>query len=105
MRTLVELGEAPPPDVLDGALGLALATGSALRVTGPLKGADLDIAAAAVKLGDPDAVHAAREPLSPPGPRAPRLPHPRARMHVPELTSPVAVARPPCSRPSPLALL
>ena len=43
MRTLVELREAPPPAVLDGALGLALATGSALRVTGPLLGADLEV--------------------------------------------------------------
>jgi RNA 3'-terminal phosphate cyclase len=105
MRTLVELGEAPPPAVLDGALGLALATGSALRVTGPLKGADLDIVAAAVKLGDPDAVQAARERLSRPGSVELALPHPRAGMHVLELTSPGAVARALWTLPWPLALL
>src|SRR5216683_326339 len=88
-----------------GALGLALATGSALRVTGPLKGADLDIAAAAVKLGDPDAVQAASERLSRPGPVELALPHPRAGMHVLELTSPGAVARALWTLPWPLALL
>ena len=60
----MQLGEQPAQPVLDGAIGLALATGDPLRLRGPLQGADLELALAAVKLGDPDAVQGAREQLS-----------------------------------------
>jgi RNA 3'-terminal phosphate cyclase len=100
MRTPVELGETPAQAVLDGALGLALATGTPLRLGGPLRGADLEVALAAVKLGDPDAVESAREQLSRPCEIS--FPHPRAGLHVLELSAP---ARALCTLSWPLALL
>ena len=51
MRPPIELGEAPAQAVLDGAVGLALATGVPLRLQGPLNGADLALVLAAAKLG------------------------------------------------------
>ena len=55
MRAPVQPGPHPAPAVLDGAIGLALATGAALRLHGPLQGADLAVALSAVKLGgDPE---------------------------------------------------
>jgi RNA 3'-terminal phosphate cyclase len=105
MRSPIELGEAPAQAVLDGALGLALATGVPLRLPSPLSGADLLLALAAVKLGgEPAAVDAARELLSRPGAEL-SLPHPRAGMHVLDLPAPGAVARGLCTLVWPLALL
>jgi hypothetical protein len=48
MRGPLQLGEHPAQAVFDGAIGLALATGVPLRVRGPLHGADLSLALAAV---------------------------------------------------------
>jgi RNA 3'-terminal phosphate cyclase len=105
MRPPVELGEAPAPAVLDGALGLALATGVPLRLGSALQGADLDLALAAVKLGgDPAAVEAARDQLARPGAEL-SLPRPRAGVHVLDLPAPGAVARALCALSWPLALL
>ena len=105
MRPPIELGEAPAPAVLDGALGLALATGVPLRLTSPLTGADLLVALAAVKLGgEAGAVEAARELLSKPGAEL-SLPHPRAGLHLLDLQEPGAVARALCALVWPLALL
>ncbi len=104
MRAPIELGEAPAQAVLDGALGLALATGVPLRLRSPLAGADLQLALAAVKLGDPAAVEAAREQLSKPGTEL-TLPHPRAGVHLLDLPAPGAVARALCTLSWPLAVL
>jgi RNA 3'-terminal phosphate cyclase (ATP) len=82
MRTFVELNDGRSQPVFDGALGLALATGTPLRLRGPLQGADLEVALAAVKLGDPDAVQGAREQLSHAGAVEFAFPHPRAGLHV-----------------------
>src|SRR5437868_11468787 len=103
MRDMVELGERPAPAVLDGAIGLALATGVPLRLRGPLRDADLALALAAMKLGgDADA---AREPLSSTGEVEVTLPHPRAGVHVLDLPYPGAVARALWTLSWPLALL
>ena len=45
MRPPIELGEAPAQAVLDGAVGLALATGVPLRLQGPLNGAGFPVCA------------------------------------------------------------
>ncbi|HEY5678191.1 MAG TPA: RNA 3'-terminal phosphate cyclase [Myxococcales bacterium] len=103
MRAPVHLGPHPAPAVLDGAIGLALATGAALRLQGPLQGADLAVALSAVKLGgDPEA---AREQLSREGEMELPLPRPRAGMHLLELAEPIAVARCLWTLSWPLALL
>lgn len=105
MPPLVELGASPAPAVLDGALGVALASGVALRFTDALAGADLQLALAAVKLcGDPGAVEAARELLSRPGAEL-SLPRPRPGVHLLELSEAGAVARGLCLLTWPLALL
>lgn len=105
MRPPIELGESPAQAVLDGAIGLALATGVPLRLASPLAGADLLVALSAVKLGgDPAAVDAAREQLAKPGAEL-SFPHPRAGLHVLDLQAPGAVARGLCTLVWPLALL
>ena len=101
MRRPIELGEAPAQAVLDGAVGLALATGVPLRLQGPLNGADLALVLAAAKLGGE--IDAAA--LSKPGATELSLPHPRAGMHVLDLQAPGAVARALCTLSWPLALL
>jgi RNA 3'-terminal phosphate cyclase len=101
MRAPIELGEAPPQAVLDGAVGLALATGVPLRLKRPLAGADLALVLAAAKLGgeiDP-------AQLTQKGPIELALPHPRAGVHVLDLHAPGAVARALCTLAWPLALL
>jgi len=100
---LVQLGEHPAQPVLDGAIGLALATGVPLRLRAPLQGPDLALALAAVKLGgDPEE---ARPKLSGTGEVELVLPHPRAGVHVLELPHPGAVARALWTLSWPLALL
>lgn len=102
----MEIGEHPAPAVLDGALGLALATGSRLDIRGPLKGADLAVALAAIKLGsDAAAVEAARDQLSTPGSHGLALSPPRPGVHVLDLPAPGAVARALWTLPWSLALL
>src|SRR5438105_845343 len=103
MRGPMQVGERPAQAVLDGAIGLALATGVPLRLRGPLRDADLALALAAMKLGgDADA---AREPLSGTGEVEVTLPHPRAGVHVLDLPYPGAVARALWTLSWPLALL
>ena len=102
----MELGQHPSPAVLDGAIGLALATASPLQVQGPLSGADLAVALAAVKLGgDPSSVDAAREAFTSAGPQGVPFTAPRPGVHVLELPEPFAVARALWTLPWPLALL
>src|SRR3954468_18292947 len=103
MRGPVDLGEHPAQAVLDGAIGLALATGVPLRLRGPLQGADLAVALAAVKLGGD--IEAARDLLSRTGDVEFPLPHPRAGVHVLELPDAGAVARVLWTLSWPLALL
>lgn len=108
MRPPVELGDAPVQLLLDGALGLALATGVPLRLVGPLSGADAALVMAAVRLGEgvlPQEVETARAQLSREGPIELSLRHPRAGLHVLELREPGAVARALWTLSWPLALL
>ena len=103
MRSGIEVGERPAQAVLDGAIGLALATGVPLRLCGPLRDADLALALAAVKLGgDADE---AQDLLSGTGEVEMTLPHPRAGVHVLDLPYPGAVARALWTLSWPLALL
>src|SRR5438309_9115332 len=103
MRGPMQVGERPAQAVLDGAIGLALATGVPLRLRGPLRDADLALALAAVKLGgDADE---AQDPLSGTGEAEVTLPHPRAGVHVLDLPYPGAVARALWTLSWPLALL
>ena len=96
MRPSIELGQHPAQPVLDGAIGLALATGVSLRLEGPLEGADLALLRAAAKLGGD---------LEPPPAGEVSLPHPRAGVHLLDLQEPGAVARALCALSWPLALL
>src|SRR4051812_3092693 len=105
MRPPIELGESPAQAVLDGAIGLASATGVPLSLRTPLAGADLQLALAAVKLGgDPAAVEAARDQLAKPGAEI-AFPRPRAGVHLLELPAPGAVPRALRALAWPLALL
>src|SRR5205085_687139 len=82
------------------------ATGVPLRLQGPLRGADLEVALAAAKLaGDPAAVDAAREILSRTGDVELALPHPRAGMHLLQFAEAGAPQRALCALSWPLALL
>ena len=102
----MDIGEHPPPALIDGAIGLALATGAPLRVHGPLATADLAVALAAVKLGsDAAAVEAARDALAKPGIHELPISPPRPGVHVLELAAPCAVARALWTVPWSLALL
>jgi RNA 3'-terminal phosphate cyclase len=103
MRSPVQLGGHPSQAVLDGAIGLALATGVPLRLRAPLQGPDLSLALAAVKLGGD--CEAARELLSRSGEVEVAVPHPRAGVHVLDLPHPGAVARALSTLSWPLALL
>src|SRR5437764_3965851 len=103
MRGTLELGARPAQAVLDGAIGLALATGVPLRLRGPLSDADLAVALAAVKLGGD--VEATREQLTAGGEIELSLPRPRAGVHLIELPHAEAVARALWTLSWPLALL
>jgi RNA 3'-terminal phosphate cyclase len=103
MRGTLQVGERPTQAVLDGAIGLALATGVPLRLRGPLLDADLALVLAAVKLGGDS--EAAREQLSGAGEIELSLPHPRAGVHVLELPYTGAVARALWTLSWPLAVL
>jgi RNA 3'-terminal phosphate cyclase len=103
MRSPVHFGDHPSQPVLDGTIGLALATGTPLRVRLPLEAADLALVLAAAKLGgEADAM---REQLSSSGEIDLVLPHPRAGVHVLDLPHPGAVARALWTLSWPLALL
>ena len=103
MRSPMQLDGHPAQAVLDGAIGLALATGVPLRLEGPLRNGDLSLALAAAKLGgDPEPL---RELLSREGEVELTLPHPRAGMHVLDLPHPGTVARALFTLSWPLALL
>src|SRR4051812_29973980 len=103
MRSPIPIGDRPAQAVLDGAIGLSLATGVPIRMRGPLEGADLALAVAAVKLGGD--VDAARDAFTATGELEIALPHPRAGMHVLDLPYPGAVARALWTLSWPLALL
>ncbi len=103
MRGPVQLGGHPAPPVLDGAIGLALATGVPLRLSGPLRDGDLALALAAAKLGgDPEEL---RELLSRDREIEVSFPHPRAGVHVLDLPFPGGPARALLTLCWPLALL
>jgi RNA 3'-terminal phosphate cyclase (ATP) len=105
MRPPMELGEAPPPSLLDGALAIALATGAPLRLVGPLPDADAAMVVAAGRIGDaaaPDDAHAA---LGRGEAVEIAFGHARAGVHVLELREDGAVARALSALSWPLALL
>jgi RNA 3'-terminal phosphate cyclase len=102
MREPLQVATGAPRVVLDGALGLALAAGAALRIEGPLEGADLQVAEAAAQIaGMPEAA----APLATAGWHDLSLPQPRAGMHALELPGNCAVARALWTLSWPLALL
>jgi RNA 3'-terminal phosphate cyclase len=105
MRSAVELGEAPPSSLLDGALALALATGAPLRLVGPLEGADAALVMAAVRLGDAGSQDSTRAALARSGPVELGLGHARPGVHVLDLRADGAVARALWALSWPLALL
>ncbi|TMB27086.1 MAG: hypothetical protein E6J62_19935 [Deltaproteobacteria bacterium] len=105
MRHLVELGEAPSPAVLDGALSLALATGATVRLVGPLAGADASLVLAAARIGDGDKVDEARAGIARAAPIELAFGHARAGVHTLDLPDDGAVPRALWSFSWPLALL
>jgi len=105
MRHLVELGEAPSPAILDGALSLALATGATVRLVGPLAGADASLVLAAARIGDADKVEEARAGIARAEPIELAFGHARAGVHTLDLPDDGAVPRALWSFAWPLALL
>src|SRR3954469_24342329 len=105
MRHLVELGEAPSPAVLDGALSLALATGATVRLVGPLTGADAALVLAAARIGDAEKLEEARAGIARAEPIELAFGHARAGVHLLDLPDDGAVARALWSFAWPLALL
>ncbi|MFL5375128.1 MAG: RNA 3'-terminal phosphate cyclase [Myxococcales bacterium] len=105
MRHLVELGEAPSPAVLDGALSLALSTGATVRLVGPLTGADAALVLAAARIGDADKLEEARAGIARAEPIELAFGHARAGVHLLDLPDEGAVARALWSFAWPLALL
>src|SRR3954466_7939227 len=105
MRHLVELGEAPSPAVLDGALSLALSTGATVRLVGPLAGADASLVLAAARIGDADKVEEARDGIARAEPIELAFGHARAGVHTLDLPDDGAVARALWAFSWPLALL
>ena len=83
----------PAEAVLDGAIGLALATGQHLVLDGPLEGSDRAVALAAIKLSDPSRVEETERLLAKTGPLELRFATPRAAVHVLDLPEPGAVPR------------
>lgn len=105
MARTVELARAPEPSVLDGAVALALATGAALRLAEPPRGAGAEVVLAAAQLSRNEAVvAAARAALSGRGPVEISLPPPQPGVHALSLREPGAVARIATSLSWPLAL-
>ena len=105
MRTPVDLGEAPPQSLFDGALGLSLSTGVPLRLHGPIVGADAELVLSAARLGAEGPVDVLRTQLGREGPLELQLPRPRAGLHLLEMREPAAVARALWTFAWPLALL
>jgi len=105
MRHLVELGEAPSPAILDGALSLALATGATVRLVGPLTGADASLVIAAARIGDLDKVDEARAGIAQSPPIELAFGPARAGVHTLDLPADGAVARALWSFALPPALL
>jgi RNA 3'-terminal phosphate cyclase len=105
MRHLVELGEAPSPAVLDGALSLALATGATVRLVGPLTGADAALVVAAARIGDADKADEARSGIQRAEPIELAFGHARPGVHILDLPDEGAVPRALWALSWPLALL
>lgn len=102
---MLTLEGRPAEAVLDGAIGLALATGQRLTLDGPLEGADRALALAAIRLADPARVPEAEKLLARNGPFELPLSPPRAGVHLLELPEQGAVPRALSTLCWPLAVL
>jgi RNA 3'-terminal phosphate cyclase (ATP) len=97
----LQVASGASPAVLDGALGLGLATGVPLDIEGPLQGADLEVALGAAQISG--VLEAARE-LENPGIHRLALTQPRPGTHLFDLPAPGGVARALFTLSWPLAL-
>lgn len=107
MGTALEPGRTPSPALLDGAVALALASGSPLRLEGPLEPADAAVVLAAVKICAPDSpaqLDAARALLAGTGPVDVPLGRPRAGSYSLQIPVAAGVSRALCALAWPLAL-
>ena len=107
MLTAVEPGRSPSPPLLDGAVALALASGSPLRLEGPLGSDDAAVVLAAVKVCAPDSpatLEAARAALGRAETIELPLGRPRAGSYSLQLPSASAAARTLCALTWPLAI-
>ncbi|HXN84373.1 MAG TPA: RNA 3'-terminal phosphate cyclase [Myxococcales bacterium] len=106
MERILELPEAPPAALLDGAIAIALAAGVTLRLEPPLDGAGAEVVQAAAMLsGDDAAVEAVRAALARRGRVDIDLPRPRPGVHSLSLREPSSVARVATALSWPLGLL
>jgi RNA 3'-terminal phosphate cyclase len=105
MERVLDLPEAPPEALLDGALALALATGATLQLATKPAGADLELIAAAARMSGEAAESALRSALNGSGPVRIALPRPRAGSYSIELREPTAAARVVAALSWPLSLL
>jgi RNA 3'-terminal phosphate cyclase len=106
MERILELPEAPPAALLDGAIAIALAAGVTLRLAAPLDDAGAEVVQAAAMLsGDDTATDAVRAALARQGRVDIDLPRPRPGAHSLSLREPASVARVAMALSWPLGLL
>jgi RNA 3'-terminal phosphate cyclase len=106
MERILELPEAPPAALLDGAVAIALATGVTLRLEPPLDDAGAEVVHAAAMLsGEDAAAEAVRGALARRGRVDIELPRPRPGVHTLSLREPSSVARVATALSWPLGLL
>ncbi|GAC1336488.1 MAG: hypothetical protein NVSMB23_01500 [Myxococcales bacterium] len=105
MERVLELPEAAPAALLDGALALALATGATVQLGAPPSGADAELLAAAARMSGETAESAVRAALAAAHPPRVALQRPRAASYSLDLRAPAAVSRAAAAFSWPLSLL
>lgn len=104
MERVLELPEAPPEALFDGAIALALATGSWLHLAAPPSGADAEVLTAAARLSGEAAESAVRAALEGNGPVRVAFQRPRAGSYAIDLREPAAAGRAVAALSWPLSL-
>jgi RNA 3'-terminal phosphate cyclase len=105
MERVLDLPEAPPEALLDGAIALALATGATLQLAAKPTGADLEVLAAAARMSGEAAENALRSAPAGSGPVRIALSRPRAGSYSIELREPSSAARVAVALSWPLSLV
>jgi RNA 3'-terminal phosphate cyclase len=105
MERVLDLPEAPPEALLDGAIALALATGATLQLAAKPAGADLELLAAAARMSGEAAESTLRSAPTGSGPVRIALSRPRAGSYSIDLREPSAASRVAAALSWPLSLV